>query len=97
MKLFFFLLISFFSFIPIFAQGPYAPPVGQAGSTAIYKDSSIIVSWATNAIIERGWQDISDTSLGKVTAGNDTSATGKSGVNGVVSFGDGGFAKEGDL
>ncbi|PJB14313.1 MAG: secretion protein [Flavobacteriales bacterium CG_4_9_14_3_um_filter_32_8] len=89
------LILIFFNllfFSTIFAQGPYPPPVGQAGSTAIYKDSSIIVSWATNAIIERGWQDISDTSLGKVTAGNDTSATGKSGVNGVVSLGDGGFA-----
>ncbi len=88
-----FLTTSFLIFnFQLIGQGPYAPPVGQIGSTAIYKDSTILVSWATNAIIERGWQDISDTSLGKVTAGNDTSATGKSGVNGVVSLGDGGFA-----
>lgn len=88
-----FLTTSFLIFnFQLIGQGPYAPPVGQIGSTAIYKDSTILVSWATNAIIERGWQDVSDTSLGKVTAGNDTSATGKSGVNGVVSLGDGGFA-----
>ena len=72
--------------------GPYAPPAEEIGSTAIYKDSSIIVSWATNAMIVRGWQNIADTALGKVTAGNDTSATNKSGINGVVSLGDGGMA-----
>ncbi|PCJ23815.1 MAG: hypothetical protein COA97_10865 [Flavobacteriales bacterium] len=79
----------------LFAQemaGPYAPPAGQIGTAAIHKDSSIIIDWATNAIIERGWQNIADTSLGKTTAGNDTSATDKSGINGVVSLGDGGTA-----
>ncbi len=73
-------------------SGPYPPPIGQFGSTAMFKDSSVFVSWATSAIIERGWQNIADTSLGKVTAGNDTSATDKSGINGVVSLGDGGSA-----
>lgn len=72
--------------------GPYAPPVEQNGCTAIFKDSSVIVGWASNAIIERGWQDISNTSLGKTTAGNDTSATEKSGINGIISLGDGGSA-----
>ncbi len=72
--------------------GPYAPPAGQNGSTAIHKDSTIIVDWATSAIIDRGWQNIADTSFGKTTAGNDTSATDKSGVNGTVSLGDGGMA-----
>lgn len=77
----------------LFAQaGPYAPPVGQIGTDAIHKDSSLIVSWATNAIIERGWQNLADTSLGKTNVGNDTSATDKSGVNGIVSLGDNGSA-----
>ncbi len=75
-----------------YAQGPYAPPVGQNGSTAIFKDDAAFVGWATNAIITRGWQNIADTTLGKTTAGNDTSATNKAGINGVVSLGDGGIA-----
>lgn len=75
-----------------YTQGPFSPPVGQIGTDAIHKDSSLIVSWATNAIIERGWQNLADTSLGKTTVGNDTSATDKSGVNGIVSLGDNGSA-----
>lgn len=76
----------------LIAQGPFAPPANQTGSAAIHKDSAIIINWATNATITRGWQNISDTTLGKTTVGNDTSAVGKSGVNGVVSLGDGGSA-----
>jgi len=52
----------------LIAQGPYPPPAGQTGSSAIYKDSSAIVSWASSALIERGWQNIADTSFGKTTA-----------------------------
>ena len=74
----------------VFAQ--YAPAAGQPGSTAIHKDSSSIVSWATNAIIERGWQDIADTTKGKTTTGTSLSPTDKAGINGVVSLGDGGSA-----
>lgn len=79
-------------FINSKAQGPYAPPVGQVGSFAIHKDSTVIVAWAANAVIERGWQNITNTAAGKTTAGDSISPTGKSGVNGVVSLGDGGIA-----
>ena len=72
--------------------GSYAPPAGQNGSTAIHKDSSIIQSWATAAIITRGWQNVANTSLGKTTSGNNNSATEIAGANGVVSLGDGGNA-----
>ena len=95
MRLIIFIFFSLLLTVKLDAQllaGPYAPPAGQTGSTAIHKDSSIIFSWAKNAVIDRGWIDISNTSLGKTTAGNDTSATDKSGVNGVVSLGDGGMA-----
>ncbi|MBW6481785.1 MAG: T9SS type A sorting domain-containing protein [Vicingaceae bacterium] len=78
--------------IQLIAQGPYAPPANQIGSTAIHKDSSIFVAWATNATIERGWQNRADTSLGKTTAGTVTDVLGKSGTAGVVSLGDGGSA-----
>ena len=90
MKTTFFIFILFCS--NLFAQGPYAPAVGQTGTTAIHKDSTVFEAWASNCELNRGWQNIADTSLGKTTIGNDTSATGKSGVNGLVSLGDGGIA-----
>lgn len=73
-----------------FAQFP--PPVGQVGSTAIYKDSSIIVAWATECTVNRGYQNISNTSAGYASVGSNTSALGIAGANGVVSLGDGGEA-----
>jgi len=95
MRLTLFITISLLLIGKLDAQilaGSYAPPAGQNGSTAIHKDSSIIVGWATNAVITRGWQDITNTSLGKTTAGNNTSATEIAGLNGIVSLGDGGSA-----
>jgi hypothetical protein len=74
------------------AQGPYASPAGEPGSLAIHKDSSVFIGWASNAIINRGWQNITNTSAGQTTAGDSISPTGKSGLNGVVSLGDGGIA-----
>lgn len=94
MKLFFITILTVLSW-NLLAQsnlGPYAPEAGQSGSTAIHKDSSVFVSWATHSVIERGWQNIADTSFGKTTTGNDTSATDKAGINGVVSLGDAGKA-----
>lgn len=70
----------------------YAPPVGQPGTTAIYKDSTVFINWATGSIITRGYQDISNTSLGFASAGDNTMATGKAESNGIVSLGDGGSA-----
>lgn len=78
--------------INVFAQGPYAPVAGSLGTTAMHKDSSAFVDWAYACIVERGWQNITDTTLGKTTIGDSFSATDKSGVNGVVSLGDGGTA-----
>ncbi len=72
--------------------GPYAPPAGQNNSTAIHKDSTILVGWATSSTLTRGNQDISNPSLGVTTIGTSNSATDKSGTNGVVSLGDGGSA-----
>jgi len=82
------LLIS----INVFAQGPFAPVSDSLGTTAIHKDSSVFIDWASACFIERGWQNITDTTLGKTTTGDSFSATEKSGVNGVVSLGDGGTA-----
>jgi hypothetical protein len=71
---------------------PYAPPVGLAGSSAMHKDSSAFVSWAEGCRVSRGYQDLSNTSMGLVTVGDSAMATGKALTNGIVSLGDGGAA-----
>ena len=73
------------------ANGQYAPPAGQDGSTAIYKDSTAIIDWAVRCDIIRGWVNIADTTLGRASYGDSTSAIGKA-DNSVVSLGDGGSA-----
>jgi hypothetical protein len=75
-----------------FVKGQFAPPAGQPGSTAIYKDSTIVVNWATYCEVSRGWMNIADTSLGKADVGDSSMACGPAGTNGVVSLGDGGSA-----
>ena len=81
-------------FIPcvFFAQGSFPGGAGQVGTTAIHKDSSVFVSWATNCITTRGPQDIAVPSSPLVTTGDDYMATGMSGANGTVTLGDGGEA-----
>lgn len=73
----------------LFAQ--FAPQVGFAGTTAIHKDSSVIKAWATSCVLQRGWQNIADTSLGYAQVGDETYVPGAAG-NGVASLGDGGMA-----
>jgi hypothetical protein len=79
------------TFIGISVRAQFAPQAGLPGSTAIYKDSSIILSWASNCSVTRGWIDIADTSLGKVSIGDESKACGKADGD-VVSLGDGGYA-----
>lgn len=77
----------------IFAQGPYAPGVGQDGTTAIHKDSELFVSWATGIQLTRGYTDISNpvtlASFGYPGLGIHKA---EGGSIEVVSFGDGGEA-----
>lgn len=86
LKVLFFLCL----FAPdILAQ--FHPQAGLMGSHAIHKDSSIILAWADDCQILRGWLDIADTTLGKTLQGSSTDAHGK--ADGfVVSLGDGGEA-----
>ena len=86
------ILFSLFTLNTLFAQGPYAPAVGNVGTTAIHKDSLVFEAWATTCDLQRGWQNIADTSLGQPTIGTNVSATDASMVNGLVSMGDGGIA-----
>lgn len=92
MKHFLFLLLTLFTLSNLFAQGPYAPAVGNLGCAAIHKDSAVFEAWATNCNLQRGWQNIADTSLGKPTIGDSLSATGFPMANGLISLGDGGIA-----
>ncbi len=70
----------------------FAPPAGIAGTTAIHKDSSVFVSWATGCTVNRGWQDISNTAAGLATIGDSSNALGMADGISVVSLGDGGSA-----
>ncbi|MBL4624015.1 MAG: T9SS type A sorting domain-containing protein [Flavobacteriales bacterium] len=72
-------------------QGPYAPAAGQTGSTAIGYGSSRIIDWAGLCTIERGYQNVSDTSLGLAFVGNESAGENESDGS-VVSIGDGGIA-----
>lgn len=65
--------------------------VGTPGTTAIHKDSSIFIAWATQCTVTRGYADIANPSLGNVSFGHDTLALGKAN-NQVVSLGDRGSA-----
>jgi hypothetical protein len=70
----------------LFAQLPYGH------EQAIYKDSTIFVSWANGCIVNRGLQNIADSTSGYATAGDPSFAVGKADGSGVVSLGDGGTA-----
>jgi len=81
-----------FLFSQLLAAAQFAPPAGQAGSTAIHKDSAAFVVWATGCSVVRGYQDISNPTLGYASVGDSSMALGAAGANGVVSLGDGGYA-----
>ena len=74
----------------LFSQ--FAPPVGIIGTTAMSKDSSAFISWATQCQVVRGYQDVSTPTLGLANVGFEIDATGKASTNGVLSLGDGGYA-----
>lgn len=77
--------------LSVYGQGAFAPPAGQAGTTAIHKDSSAIMAWATYCEVERGWMDVSDTTAGRASFGVPADALGPSDPA-IVSLGDNGSA-----
>lgn len=88
MRLFLTILLSLIV-LPAICQ--YHPPAGQAGTSAVHKDSSLFVSWADNVSVNISWVNISDTTLGLATHGSALDAKAKAdGL--VVSLGDGGTA-----
>ena len=72
----------------------YAPSAGQLGSTAVKKDSSIIISWATGVNLQRGYMNISNKVAGLASFGEELKALGlaEGNTNDVVSLGDSGIA-----
>jgi len=90
-KVLIFLALFFVSLFSLTAQ-TYAPPAGQPGTTAMHKDSSAFINWVSGCNVIRGYQDISNTSLGYANAGDSSMAFGIALSNGVVSLGDGGSA-----
>lgn len=71
----------------------FAPAAGQPGSTAISKDSSAIVNWASGISVDRGYRDIANPSLGYANFGNpEEGLVAEGSATTVVSLGDGGTA-----
>ncbi len=87
---YFYLGLMLFSFA-LTSKGQFAPQAGVMGTSAIHKDSNVFVNWATGCTLNRGWQNISDTTMGKAQVGDETYVPGQAG-NGIVSLGDGGVA-----
>lgn len=88
--------VVFFSSLSLFAQS-FAPAAGQIGTTAMHKDSSAFIAWASGAELKRGYLNYSDTNFtidgsNKVSHGEIADvigSTGETNMN-VVSLGDGG-------
>lgn len=70
----------------------FAPAAGYPGTDAIPADSACFVNWANRCSVMRGYMNIRDTSLGFVSAGDDSFGTGKAMDNPMVSLGDKGVA-----
>lgn len=91
MKRIFTCVLIFIWGFQFFAQ-TYAPAPGNPGTTAIHKDSSALVFWASGVELQRGYLDISNKSLGSPAFGTAENALGKPEGNSfdIVSLGDSG-------
>lgn len=75
----------------VFAQS-FAPEPGAVGSTAIHKDSSIFITWASGIEMTRGPVFAPNLANGYATYGLESDALGIADGSEVVSLGDGGEA-----
>ncbi len=80
------------SYISLNVNAQFEPAAGQVGTTAIHKDSSILMNWAKSCTYNLGPSDISNNNSTFPTVGDSISPTGKAGSNGILSLGDGGSA-----
>lgn len=86
-----FISIVLLVFISNHCQAQFAPQAGVLGSTAIHKSSPVILSWATQCSVERGYINIENKTLGKTSLGDNTAALGIADGE-VISLGDSGVA-----
>ncbi len=70
----------------------FSGPVNTPTSSAIHKDSSIIVGWANHCILERGRNDISNPNAPLASFGEAMDAIGPADELSIVSLGDSGIA-----
>ena len=84
----FFILIT----ITFKLSAQFAGPVGSANTTAMHADSNAFVAWGAKCKVVRGYQDISNTSLGYASLGDSSMVPGKADGSSVVSLGDAGEA-----
>ncbi len=85
-----FLFFIFYLFVNS-AYAQYAPQAGLPGSTAISASSNLLVGWASQCTVYRGFMDIANPSLGYASTGDSSMAIGPADL-GVVSLGDSGVA-----
>ncbi|MCI5055398.1 MAG: T9SS type A sorting domain-containing protein [Flavobacteriales bacterium] len=85
-------LITVLLGLGVTSKAQFAPPAGQSGTTAIHKDSSVFISWASSCQFNPGLQNITDSSSGHVSTGTNNSVLGKADGVDVLSLGDGGSA-----
>jgi hypothetical protein len=86
-----FRIIALLNLISVVLHAQFPGAAGTTGSTALLKDTALFVEWGKDCKVTRGYQDISDTSLGYTTIGDSSKAVGKADAD-VVSLGDGGIA-----
>lgn len=90
MKLLFPLLILLL--LSLNTQAQFEPQAGISGSLALHKSSASIVAWANACEVQRGYLNIADTALGKVSFGAATTAALGMADADVLSLGDSGQA-----
>lgn len=78
------------------SSAQFPPPAGQPGSTAIFKDSSVIINWAKTCTAVLGYINIADTTIkfggsNKANYGVPSDAIGQADDH-VISLGDAGTA-----
>ncbi len=72
-------------------KAQYAPQAGLSGSTAISATSTAIDGWANTCTVQRGYIDIANPTLGRVTGGEEVNGT-NAADGGILCFGDSGVA-----
>ncbi len=82
-------LTSILFLINLLAFSQFDPAGGEAGSLGVHRNQSALAFTPDSVWVERGWQQVNDTSLGRVTTGDADDVPGNPDGY-TVSLGDGG-------